>query len=146
MRREQMMYENIINDVNGSFYTVKKTMIVEAQNELGIIIPADLTTFYEEIGYGFLSSNKGNFNRIMDPVSVCDFRFRKGQFTNDMELEVYTDYERDKLVFFEICEGYYLSIGFTKQNRGEIFDGEKKIADDLKLFLIKYQENENYFK
>ena len=44
-----------------------------------------------------------------------------------------------------MVEGSYLSIGFSKDNKGQIFDGNKKIANDLVEFLIKYQENELYF-
>ena len=140
------MYENIINKDGNKFYKVKKSMVIDAQKDLGILFPNELVQFYAEIGYGFLNSNEENFNRLMDPNSVAEFRLRKGQYANYSELEIYTDYERDKLIFFEICEGYFLSIGFSGSNRGVIFDGEKRIAKNLEEFLIKYQENENYFK
>lgn len=139
------MFEMIIDKKGNQFYPVKRENIVNAQNNMGVIIPADLVSFYDEIGYGFLRSNEENFNRIMDPNSICDFRLRQGMFSNNSELEMYSNNEKDKLVFFEICEDYFLSIGFSKSNYGKIFDGEVVIAENLEQFLIKYQEDERYF-
>lgn len=140
------MFENIVKNNENKFYKVSKSMIDEVQEDMGIILPKDLTDFYDEIGYGFLSSKRDYFNRIMDPGSVREFRFRKGQFENNAELEIYDEYERDKVVFFEICEGDYLLIGFSKDNNGRIFDGEEIIADNLEQFITKYQEDERYFR
>lgn len=140
------MFKDIVNKRGNKFYTLEVCVINEAQKDLGIILPKEIREFYEEIGYGFLNSEEGYFNRIMDPHSLCEFRFREGQFANDPELDIYKDYEYDKLVFFEICEGEYLSIGFSKKNSGKIFSGEEKIADSLKEFLINYQDNERYFE
>ena len=81
----------------------------------------------------------------MSPKSLCDFRFRKGQFSDSSELEFCEDFERDKIIFFEISEGNYLSIGFSKTNKGKIFYGQTMVANNLKEFLEKYQEDENYF-
>ncbi len=139
------MYENIVNKDGNKFYPVKKNSIVEAQKETGVIFPEDLVRFYGEIGYGFLSTTKDNFNRIMGPDSIREFRLREGQFANNPELEIYADSERDKLVFFEVCEGYYLSIGISKRNKGKIYSGKKMIAKNFEEFLIKYQEDERYF-
>lgn len=139
------MFKEVVNKEGNKFYSLKADALKNAQEDLGIILPKDLKKFYEEIGYGFLNSREENFNRIMDPYSLCDFRLRKGQFANDPELEVYEEDERDKLIFFEICEGVYLSIGFSKENYGKIYSGKKKIADSLIEFLIKYQNDENYY-
>jgi len=139
------MYEGIVNKDGNKFYSVNKSSIIQAQKDSGVIFPEALIRFYGEVGYGFLKSSSGFFNRVMDPDSVREFRLREGQFANNAELEVYEDSERDKLVFFEVCEGYYLSIGISKDNKGEIFSGKKKIANDLKEFLLKYQEDEKYF-
>ena len=38
------------------------------------------------------------------------------------------------------------NIGFTKENYGKIFSGDKVIADNLKEFLINYQDDESYFE
>ena len=127
------------------FYHINDSVIDDVQDELGIILPKELKAFYREVGYGFIYSKAYNFNRIMSPKSLCDFRFRKGQFSDSSELEAYEEYERDKLVFFEISEGSYLSIGFSQRNNGEVFYGQSKIAGSLTEFLENYQEDENYF-
>lgn len=139
------MFETIANYKGNKFYKVKTNSIEASQESLGIVFPKDLTEFYKHVGYGFLKSEKDNFNRIMDPESVAEFRLRAGQFANYSDLDIYDAYERDQLVFFEICEGCYISIGFTKRNNGKIYYGKKEIANSLEEFLTKYQNNENYF-
>lgn len=139
------MFEGTVQHKGNKFYHIDEEIIYTAQEELGIILPKELIEFYKEVGYGFLRSENYNFNRIMSPRSICDFRCRKGQYNDDSELEIYEDCERDKIIFFEISEGNYLSIGFSKNNNGKIFYGKIKIANSLKEFLEKYQEDENYF-
>ena len=140
------MFEQIVRNQGNKFYRVKDGAIADAQEELGIVLPKELTEFYTEVGYGFLYSKEDNFNRIMDPQSVCDFRLRAGQFAGYSELDIYDSYERNRVIFFEICEGNYLSIGFAKSNQGKVFYGKKKIANSLKDFLIQYQQDEHYFE
>lgn len=140
------MFEKIVQKKGNKFYCVKEEVIASVQEELGIHLPKELKEFYKQVGYGFLHSDKYNFNRIMSPKSLCEFRFRKGQFNNDSELEMYETLERDKLIFFEISEGNFLSIGFSKSNNGKVYYGKTKIANSLKEFLEKYQDDENYFE
>ena len=139
------MFDRIVQHEGNKFYSVKQGIISVVQEEMGIILPKELRAFYEEVGYGFLHSENYNFNRILSPQSLCDFRFRKGQFSDASDLELYEEYERDGIVFFEISEGSYLSIGFSKNNNGQIYYGKTQIANSLKEFLEKYQKNENYF-
>lgn len=139
------MFETIVNYKGNKFYKVKANSIEAAQESLGIVFPKDLIEFYKQVGYGFLKSEIDNFNRIMDPESVAEFRLRTGQYANYSDLDIYDAYERDRLVFFEICEGCYISIGFTKSNNGKIYYGKKRIANSLKEFLTKYQNDENYY-
>lgn len=139
------MFETIVNTKDNTFYHVDEQTLESVQKELGIFFPKELTAFYKQVGYGFIKSENDNFNRLMDPKSICDFRLRTGQFSYDSELSTYDAYERDKLVFFEICEGTYLLIGFSKNNSGSIYYGDKKIANSLTEFLTKYQNDENYF-
>lgn len=139
------MYKDIVSKKGNKFYAVTRQMIDKAQDDMRIVLPNDLIEFYNEIGYGFLASKDDNFNRIMDPESLCEFRNREGQFGYYSELEHYDEYERDKVFFFEICEGRYLAMGFSKGNNGAVFDGNKRISDNLKQFLIDYQKDEKFF-
>lgn len=140
------MFESIANYQGNKFYHINKETINKIQSELGILFPKELLEFYTHVGYGFIKSEQDNFNRIMDPQSVRDFRLREDSFANNPDLDMYDECERDSLMFFEICEGTYLSIGFSKKNNGKIYYGKKKIADSLTEFLTKYQEDENYFE
>ncbi len=42
--------------------------------------PKELRKFYMELGYGFLKGDSGNINRLMDPLSVRDFRLKQNDF------------------------------------------------------------------
>lgn len=139
------MFDTILCNEGNKFYSIKADVTIKAQEELGFEFPEELKELYKQVGYGFLYSEEENFNRIMDPKNVCDFRFRRGMYSDEANLEIYEDYEKSSLVFFEICEGSYLSIGFSKDNMGEIFYGKVKIANSLVEFLRKYQEDERYF-
>lgn len=139
------MFKKIVDRKGNEFFPVKDNLDA-IQEELGIIIPKELKEFYLEVGYGFLASTEYRFNRIMDPESLRDFRLRDGDFKDNNELDIYESQEKDKIIFFELSEDYFLSIGFTGKNKGKIFDGEIEIADSLEEFLIKYQKNEHYFE
>ncbi len=138
------MFDKLVIREGSKFYKIEDDAVESVQKKLGIILPQQLKQFYEEIGYGFLGSEGFNFNRIMDPVSLCEFRFRVGQFEDDSELDVYEQCERDTLIFFEVCEGFYLGMGFSKNNDGEIFYRKEKIAESLVDFLVRFQEDEKY--
>ena len=139
------MFESIKNNPNHTFYPVKPDEIQKAESGMGIIIPEVLTQFYLSVGYGFLETRKHNINRIMGPNSVEEFYLGTGQFQNSEEVEIFGDYSRDKLVFFEVNESLFISIGITKLNKGKIYYYDEMIADDLNEFFEKYLQNESYF-
>lgn len=64
------MFESIVYKEGNKFYSVTEEVVIKAEKKLDILFPAELLEFYEKIGYGFLDSKIGNFNRIMDPGSL----------------------------------------------------------------------------
>lgn len=139
------MFETIKNNPQNTFYPVKLEAIHKAEIDMGVIIPEVLKDFYLNVGYGFLETHRHNINRIMGPVSVEEFYLGTGQFQNLEEAEIFQDYMKDKLVFFEVNESLYLSIGTTKVNKGKVYYYNDVIANDLNEFFEKYLENEKYF-
>ena len=139
------MFESLKDNGNNTFYPVKSEDIQKAESNMGIIIPDVLTQFYLSVGYGFLETCKHNINRIMDPGSVEEFFLGTGQFQDSEGVELFSNYTKDKLIFFEVNESLYLSIGITKKNKGKIYYYDEMIADDLNEFFEKYLENEDYF-
>lgn len=139
------MFEMIKNNPQNTFYPVKAEEIHKAESNMGIIIPDTLTQFYLTIGYGFLETRRYNINRIMGPNSVEEFCLGTGQFENSEEVELYAKYTKDKLIFFEVNESLFLSIGITKMNKGKIYYYDEVIANDLNDFFKKYIEDERYF-
>lgn len=139
------MFEAIKNNPQNTFYPVNVEAIHKVESNMGIIIPDTLIQFYLIVGYGFLETCRHNINRIMGPSSVEEFRLGTGQFQNLEEVELFAKYTKDKLVFFEVTESLFLSIGITKMNEGKIFYYDELIANDLNDFFEKYLEDEKYF-
>ena len=127
-----------------SFYSVDEESIVTAETAMGIEFPSDLIHFYKEIGYGFLKTDYGNINRIMDPISVADFRLLREPYSGDPEAVFYKDYDMDKLVFFEMDSSLYFSIELGNDKKQGIYMFDDKIADSLSSFIELFRENELY--
>lgn len=140
-----MKYDFLKEDNQNKFYSVKIEEINELEKELDLNIPKELKDFLLEIGYGFINGSEYNVNRIMDTKSIRDFRLRKGDFEFYPDIEIYDEYEEDKLIFFEGNESALISIELTDDNPSNIFYYDVKIADSLEEFLIKIQEDDNYY-
>ena len=128
------------------FYVVTDSELDTLENELHLNLPKELKELYHINGYGFLRGN--NINRVMDPISVIDFRLRRNDydcFNYNVEMEMFKEYEVDKLVFFEADAFTYISIGFSNENEGKIYYYDIEIAESLSEFLIRIQNDENYY-
>ena len=73
--------------------------IAQSERELGFSFSKGLVRFYHECGCGKIGRSTNNVNRPMDPISVCDFRLRQGDFEFYPDIELYDDYEDKKLIF-----------------------------------------------
>ncbi|MDM5187363.1 SMI1/KNR4 family protein [Bacillus sp. DX4.1] len=129
------------------FYPIYEEEINEAESLLQMELPKELKRFYQEIGCGFLKSDKRTFfNRFMDPISVADFRLRQDVYEYNPNLDGIDDEE--SFVFFEVTELSFLTIKFKEENalgQCPIYYGETKIADSLEEFLIKMVEQPDYY-
>lgn len=115
-------------------YKVEQNEIIEAEKRMGITIPCDLRKFYQEVGYGFVKNEMGAINRLIDPLGCADIRMREDIYEYDPDLEMYETYEENSLIFFEVNEGVYMSIGLSD---GRIYFADKVIAESLLEFLQK---------
>lgn len=122
------MFEKIKLDPLNQFYPVNLDKIRDSESKLGIQIPELLKEFYAEVGYGFLKSKVDNINRIMDPESVLDFRLRQHDFEFYSDIEIYKQFEDDKLVFFEANE--------------VIYDAQKNSLDSRYSYEGRYDKDE----
>ena len=139
------MFEKIKLEPLNQFYPVKLDEIKNSESKLAIQIPKLLKEFYVEVGYGFLKSKVDNINRIMDPESVLDFRLGQHDFEFYPDIEIYNQFEDDKLVFFEANEVVLLSIGFATENKGKIYYYDKEISPNLVEFLERLMEDDTFY-
>ena len=115
------MFGKIKSNPSHQLHPLTKDEIKNSESKLEIIFPKLLREFYLEIGYGFIGSEVGNINRIMDPESVLDFRLRQNDFEFYPDIEIYDEFEEDKMIFFEANESVLISIGFGSDNSGKIY-------------------------
>lgn len=139
-----MMKYKFLVEKNYKHYPVGLEDINKAQNDLDIVFPQELLDLYENVGYGFIKGSRQNINRVMDPLSVRDFRLKQNDFEFFPDIEVYDDLE-DELIFFEANESAMISIGLSSDKKGMIFYDEFKIADSLCEFLEKIVKDDMYY-
>lgn len=140
-----MKFDFLKNNVGNKFFHVKEEEISQLEDELKVRVPKELRELLLEAGYGFINGSENNVNRIMDTGSIRDFRLRKGDFEFYPDIEIYDDYENGKLIFFEGSESALLSIELTESSKSSIFYYDVKIADSLVEFLLKIQEDDNFY-
>lgn len=139
-----MKYSFLLNEEENNFYLLRDGMIEEAQADLTFDFPKELLEFYNEVGCGFIKGSKGNINRLMDPISVRDFRMKEYDYEFYLDLDLYDDLE-DELIFFEVDETVLMSIKVTDEDTSPIFYNETKIANSLYEFLQLMSNDDNYY-
>jgi len=140
-----MSYEFIKENQENNFYPVPENEIKEVEKELDLKFPKELVNFYIEVGYGFIKGSEFNINRIMDPYSVRDFRLRVNDFEYYPDIEIYEEFENNKLIFFEGSESALMSIELNENNRSAVYYYDIQIATSLEEFLRKIEENDRYY-
>lgn len=133
-----------INHLENKTYKVPEEDILKAEQRMKVDIPNDLKQLYLEVGYGFIKGESDNaINRILGPVAVADIRLREGIFEFDPDLdELYDD--ENKLIFFEVNEGVYISIDLQLENN-PIFYFDTQIAESLEDFFKKFLNDNEYY-
>ncbi|RZL16096.1 MAG: SMI1/KNR4 family protein [Hymenobacter sp.] len=140
----------IVNDDNQSptgtplhkFYPVKKADLLKAEERLDFLLPDELTDFYNQIGYGsfYLGNDQFAFYRFLSPSQLSDIYLRTDYYEEDPDLDLYDD--PDKLIFFEVMEGVYLTVDrISKNNVTSVYYIKDKISNSLEEFIISFSEN-----
>ncbi|USY32486.1 SMI1/KNR4 family protein [Bacillus velezensis] len=133
-----------INHLENKTYKVPEEDILKAEQRMKVDIPNDLKQLYLEVGYGFIKGESDNaIKRILGPGAVADIRLREGIFEFDPDLdELYDD--ENKLIFFEVNEGVYISIDLQLANN-PIFYFDTQIAESLEDFFKKFLNDNEYY-
>ncbi|MFB6468865.1 SMI1/KNR4 family protein [Cytobacillus sp. Hz8] len=132
-----------INELENKTYMVPEDDILKAEQRMNISFPNDLKQLYLEVGYGFIKGQSANaINRILGPGAVADIRLREGIFEFDPDLDEL--YDEDKLIFFEVNEGVYISLDLQLVNN-PIFYFDIQIAESLEDFFKKFLNNNEYY-
>lgn len=140
-----MGFEFIKENDENNFYPVDENEISKVEKELELQFPEELVHFYKEIGYGFIKGSEFNFNRIMDPYSIRDFRLRINDFEFYPDIEIYDEFEDGKLIFFEGNESALMSIELNGKNKCPVYYYNVQIANSLEEFLRLIEENDQYY-
>lgn len=140
-------YDFIKANKDNSFYPVTESEIEEVEKILKLKIPNELVNLYLQVGYGFIKGSEFNINRVMDPYSVRDFRLRMNDFEFYPDIEIYDEFEKNKLIFFEGSESALMSIELNDNNNNDnpIYYYDIQIATSLTEFLMRIEENDKYY-
>ena len=127
------------------FFKLQENELIVAEERLGFAFPNELRNFYLEVGYGFIKGNNVDaINRIMDPDTIADITLREGIYEFDPDLEGIYE-EEDKLVFYEVNEGVYLTLDLNTPQQTPVYFFETQIADSLEEFIRKINQDTEYF-
>ncbi|NMD71598.1 SMI1/KNR4 family protein [Bacillus sp. DNRA2] len=127
------------------FIRLQEKELLNAEERLGFELPKKLRDFYLEVGYGFIKGGNGNaINRFMDPDTIADITLREGIYEFDPDLEGIYE-EDDKLVFFEVNEGVYLTLDLNYPKQSPVYFFDTQIACSLEEFTRKIDEDAEYF-
>ena len=124
------------------YYKVSTEEITKAEEKMELSFPNELKEFYLKNGYGFFDSKLARFNRLMDPLSVADFRLKQNDYDGMESMDLYDPYKDSQLVFFEVAEGLFLSIELTTKSKQKIYLFDKVVANSLDEFIKKYTDDE----
>ena len=96
----------------------------------------------------FFQKDKNYFDRLLDVISLKKINLRQDYYQFDPDLELYDSPNyNDKLIFFELSEGTYLLIEKVEDNKkNAIYFFNKKIADSLEEFLVRFDKEGHYFE
>ncbi|HFU7058603.1 TPA: SMI1/KNR4 family protein [Bacillus cereus] len=136
---------DFIKNSHHKFFKLQENELIVAEERLGFAFPNELRNFYLEVGYGFIKGNNVDaINRIMDPDTIADITLREGIYEFDPDLEGIYE-EEDKLVFYEINEGVYLTLDLNTPQQTPVYFFETQIADSLEEFIRKINQDTEYF-
>lgn len=131
--------------INSDNILNKNTDVSIIQDKLNISIPGQLKDMYSELGYGRLSIKSNNLNvkyndyRILDVMEILDV-YQKNDTYFLFDFSEYESFDicwNTQLIFFELTEDTFFSIGIEPNNYGQIFDNNVKLADSLVAFFEK---------
>ncbi|MES5926541.1 SMI1/KNR4 family protein [Bacillus cereus group sp. MG9] len=136
---------DFIKNSHHKFFKLQENELIVAEERLGFAFPNELRNFYLEVGYGFIKGNNVDaINRIMDPDTIADITLREGIYEFDPDLEGIYE-EEDKLVFYEVNEGVYLTLDLNTPQKTPVYFFETQIADSLEKFIRKINQDAEYF-
>ncbi|HCU06450.1 MAG TPA: hypothetical protein DIC42_02550 [Holosporales bacterium] len=153
--------EDEITDIscNNIFYPLDEKIIIEAEQLLGFNFPISLRKFYEEVGYGHITTpvkKDSNYefyasNEILHPIVVS--RFFHGELLNDDYHAYMTDYAYEELPkgdipVFEIGDGSsFMTMKPESDHPNAVwYLGYEKIEDSFETFIYNlYYDDPVYY-
>ncbi len=123
------------------FYPVSQDEIIKAEKRIQIVFPAELINFYNEVGYGFLSSDKYYINRIMSPTDIADFMCNEEPY-DCIDRSIY---EENEMAFMHISGEDFLTILLDGVDKGSIMYFGTIIAESFYSFVEKMYNEPNFY-
>jgi hypothetical protein len=144
---------------NNVFFPVEYGELEEAEQLLGYPFPSELRAFYEQIGYGYLSTphvpppgHHQSGNEILPPLTAARFALGIREWEGQ-ENWISQDFIEDELKpgdlpFFEMYDSsYFMVMKPLSENPNAVwYMGRKKIEDSFETFIRNlYYDDPNYY-
>jgi hypothetical protein len=138
-----------------NFWNISQKEIEEFEQKVGIVIPSELKTFYQEIGYGFLTHpykydaeyDFCNTNRIIPPSDLEDIVLNRVESGLIMEATLELLSPGD-LPVFEIGDStdFMIMKPFSDNPNAVWYQGYEKIEDSFERFIYNlYYDDPSYY-
>ena len=150
-------FEKLNRETRNWFCPVSRDEIQEAEKRLGFVFPSQLRTFYEEIGYGALTTPHDfppdysfcNANYIFSPKSLASLMLEGAESESIMET-TFELLQPGDLPFFEIGDSTrFLLMKLSSDNPNAVWhQGRRnfKVEDSLERFIYRlYYEDPGYY-
>lgn len=164
-----MIYHYLLNhvydkggqDLSNIFYSLSEEQILEGETKLGFSFPSELRQFYQEIGFGNLTTpinpppdyNNCSEDMVLHPNVVANF-YHGYLSNNDLDSYMLPDYYEDfikgtdDIPVFEMYDSYYFMHMKPKSDNPNAvwYRGYKKIEDSFERFIYNlYHDGPDYY-
>lgn len=111
--------------------------IEKVQKRLNLVLPVALERFYRVHGAGKIISDKSSssLDKVLTPFEIMDVIKHQNRYRFKHPKAPYEDLKNRQLPFFEYQPNMFLTIGYGKLNKGQIFKDGRLIALSLDDYI-----------
>ena len=130
------------------FWPVSAEALQTAEARMKAELPAELRTFYLEVGYGFYAQGtederRTQTNRVLNPKLIADMLENQADPQRPPE-----GFANGAIPFFDVGERTYLIVRPAHDRSNAVFwpDGERLVAESTLDFFLRLHSKAGFYK